>query len=47
LICDRHRDEWRDIETGEAVKSRTIIFTDANALAGTIHAGGVSNPSRG
>jgi putative SOS response-associated peptidase YedK len=30
-------DEWRDIETGEAVKSCTIIVTDANALTRQIH----------
>ena len=31
------RDEWRDIETGEAVKSCTIIVTDANAFTRQIH----------
>ena len=30
-------DEWRDIETGEAVKSCTVIVTDANALTRQIH----------
>ena len=30
-------DDWRDIETGEAVKSCTIIVADANALTRRIH----------
>ncbi len=30
-------DEWKDIETGEPLKSCTIIITNANALAAKVH----------
>jgi putative SOS response-associated peptidase YedK len=30
-------DEWQDIESGEVVKSCTIIVTSANALTGPVH----------
>jgi putative SOS response-associated peptidase YedK len=31
------RDEWKDIETGERLKSCTMIITNANELASKIH----------
>ena len=30
-------DEWKNTETGEPLKSCTMIITDANELAGKIH----------
>jgi len=30
-------DEWHDVETGESVKSSTIIVTAANEFTGKIH----------
>ncbi len=30
-------DEWKDIETGESLKSCTIIITNANELAAKVH----------
>jgi putative SOS response-associated peptidase YedK len=30
-------DEWKDIETGEPVKSCTMIITNANELAAKVH----------
>ncbi len=30
-------DEWKDIETGEPLKSCTMIITNANELASKIH----------